>query len=158
MAVTPAGLRAPRERAGARHGPERRRACRVARLLAPAAWALGGFASAEARVHAGLGVVLRPDVVVALGDPPPDGALADPPLLVVVLRTPGAVAAWLALGTGAVWVDEGGAARRWLADGTVTEVPPGGRLDVPGHPGLELPVAELRAERARGDGDAAGAT
>lgn len=155
MAATAAGPHAPGQRAAARDRSGRAR--RLARLLAPAAWAIGGFASAEARVHAGLGVVLRPDVVVALGDPPPDGALADPPLLVVVLGAPAAVAAWLALGTRAVWVDEAGAARRWLADGTVTQVPASGRLDIPGYPGLELPVAELRAGRAAAGAGPAGA-
>jgi hypothetical protein len=126
----------------------RRRAHRIARLLAPAAAALGGFASAEARVETGLGIRLRPDVCVSLGEPPYDGLLVSPPLLVVVLATPGAVGAWLALGTEAVWTTAGGQGRRHQADGTVVAVPPSGTLDVPGRPGLELGVGELLARQA----------
>lgn len=137
----------PQAQAGGEPGPvpgaqARARARRIARLLAPAAWALGGFASAEARVHAGRGVVLRPDVLVAVGEPPADGALREPPLLAVLLDGGGPVAAWLALGA-AVWAPHGGGARAWLADGTVTDVGRRGRLELPGTPGLLLPAAEL---------------
>lgn len=119
----------------------RLRAVRIARLLAPAAWRAGGFASSEARIAIGAQLV-RPAAVVALGDPPPDGVLAVPPLLVVELDPAAAAGPWLALGATAVWLPAACGARCVTAGDDVT-VPEGTRLEVPGWTGLALPAGEL---------------
>lgn len=143
------GAREHLERDGGRDAREQRwRARRIARLLAPAAAALGGFASAEARVDAGLGIRLHPEVCVALGEAPYDGVLSSAPALVVVLGSTPAVGAWLALGAEVVWASAGDRARRFTADGEVMTLPPGARLDAPGYPGLELDAAEVLKRRS----------
>jgi Uma2 family endonuclease len=97
-------------------------AAQIALRLAPAAWAWGGFASAEVRVAIPRHTPRRPDVAVVLGPPPILPQVGVPPLLVVELATDGDVQAWRELGVPQVWLIGGdgaavltaGAPARWV--------------------------------------------
>jgi hypothetical protein len=128
-------------------GPSDRRlrAARIARLLAPAAEAGGGFTTCEVVVRAARNPdsARRPDCCVVLGDPPADGVLDRPPLLVVEFAPAGEPAWYLALGTAAVWLVAGSQVSVHLGSGQAGHLDAGGRASVPGHPRLALPVADL---------------
>jgi len=135
------------------------RAAAVCLRLWPAAAALGGFASAQLRVRVPPFVDDRPDVAVALSDPPADGRLRVAPLLVVLLA-PGGPAAperWLAAGAAAVWVRHDGGAAEWTRR-RARRVPADGVLHVPHHPALSVPAAVLTGEGRAGRGSSSGRT
>jgi hypothetical protein len=113
-------------------------AAQIAQRLGPAAWALGGFSSAAVRVVGG-GGTRRPAVAVVVGEPPCDGVVTRPPLLVVELAPCSAAAAWMERGVPRVWVVGAGAA--WsLSFGAPPEwVHAPGELSVAGT-GLRLAV------------------
>lgn len=117
-------------------GASRRvRAARIARLLAPLGTAMGGFVSTELRVALTSGLVVRPPVALASGEPPEDGRLATAPELVVVLGPAAAAQAaagrWLAAGSCAVWWAGDGHARQYTAAGAAVRRH-GELLTVPG--------------------------
>lgn len=116
----------------------RLRAVRLARLLLPGAHAAGLYPSAELRLAADP-VVRRPFLCVAAGEPPVDGLLSEPPVLVV---EPAAadVAAYLKAGAGAAWLIGAGYAELCLPGGRVERRHPGDELRVPGWPSLRLGV------------------
>jgi len=99
----------------------RLRAARIARLLAPHGMAIGGFVSTELRVALAGGVVGRPCVALASGDPPEDGWLTGAPELVVVLgpvaSAQAAALRWLEAGSAVVWWAGEGHARQYTSAG-----------------------------------------
>lgn len=116
-------------------------ASRIARLLRPAAGAKGAWVSTEAGVRLATGTILRPAVLVALGQLPYDG-IVDDPVLLVVETDPDRVARWYDAGARAVWGSDGNAGLV-VARGSRRRVARGKHLTVPGHPWLRLPAAEL---------------
>jgi len=127
-----AGASAGRADAGA---ARRVRAARIARLLVPLGTAIGGFVSTELRVALADGMVGRPPVALASGDPPEDGRLTTAPELVVLLgpvgATQAAAARWLEAGSAAVWWVGEGHARQYTAAGAAVRRH-GELLTVPG--------------------------
>lgn len=125
----------------------RMRAAAVCLRLWPAAEALGGFASAQLHVTVPPFVDGRPDVAVALVDPPADGRLAVPPVLVVLLAGSRAAGPerWLAAGAAAVWVQHGDGAAEWTRRG-VRRCGGGDVLRVPRRASLSLPAAALSGD------------
>jgi hypothetical protein len=135
------------------------RAAALCLRLWPAAEALGGFASAQLSVRVPPFVDARPDVAVALTDPPRDGRLRVAPVLVVLLG-PGGPAAperWLAAGVAAVWVRHDDGAVEWPRR-RARRVPADGVLHVPRHPALSVPAAVLTGEGRAGRGGSSGRT
>lgn len=149
MAEAPAREKA-RPPAWTRNARVRRlRAVRLARLLLPGAHAAGLYPSAELRLPVDL-AVRRPFVCVAAGEPPVDGLLSEPPVLVVELA--GAEAAIsLKAGARAVWLLGVDYAELCLPDGRVERRHDGQELRVPGWPSLRLDVTA--ATGAVGDTD-----
>ncbi len=119
------------------------RAARIARLLAPAAVALGGWASSELVVRVDAPPHrFRPDVTVGFGEPPVDGVTATPPVLVVVLDDDARVAAqWTAVGVEAVWAVADTTVALWQRGRPAVVVGLDAELVVPAWPTLRLPVA-----------------
>lgn len=119
----------------------RLRAVRLARLLLPGAHAAALFPSAELRLSVGC-VARRPFVCVAAGEPPVDGLLSEPPVLVV--EPAGVeVASYLEAGAQAAWVVGVGYAELCLAGGRVQRHHQDEELVVPGWPSLRLGVATV---------------
>lgn len=94
-------LRRPR----ARSPLQVRRALRLARLLAASVGDAGAWVSTElvVRLSTNPDSAARPDVAVALDEPPADGVVASAPALVALIDD-GDPDRWLAAGAGAVWV------------------------------------------------------
>lgn len=116
----------------------RLRAARLVRLLTPFAAAIGGYVSAELRAPDG-----RPaGVTIVAGDPPVDGRLDRPPLLVVVAADDAGHAAWEAAGV-LVWRVAEDEVVVALPDGERTRVPADESLAVPGIDGAGVAVRAL---------------
>jgi hypothetical protein len=75
----------------------------IAQRLAPAAWALGGFASAELEVRVGRRPPCRPAAAVVIGPYPLRPVVRAGPLLVVELAPDCAPQRWLVRGVAEVW-------------------------------------------------------
>ncbi len=129
-------------------------ATRVARCLRAAAAGIGGWVSCEASVRTSNDMVLRPAVVVAIGDPPYDGVATTGVVLVVEMH-PHLASRWAGTGVPAVWAPSGPSAVVATAAGRKL-VAPGHLLTVPGHPALEMPADVLLFARAEGIVVAAG--
>ena len=130
----------------------RQRAAIVAARLLPAARALGGFVSTQLRVTVPPFVDGRPDVAVALTDPPPDGhALTAPVLVVLLAGHPTTPERWLAAGSSAVWVVHAETATEWTRR-RVRSRDPDDVLKVPRRPALSLPVAGVTGDGRAGRG------
>jgi hypothetical protein len=119
-------------------------AAQLAQRLAPAAWALGGFSSAEITVRRTGQADRCPAAAVVMGEPCGDGTVGVPPLLVVELAPCPQAPTWLDQGVAAVWVVGTGAALA-LARGRGPQlVLPPAALSVPGT-GLRLALPVLPA-------------
>lgn len=119
----------------------RLRAARLARLLSPAALALGGFTSIELRIRLPAEGLCRPDVSVVLADPPVDGVADSAPALVIEFAPATRPWRWLEAGAAAVWVLGADNAHVYTVAAPVQTVAPPELLAVPGLPALTLPVA-----------------
>jgi hypothetical protein len=127
-----------------RHSERRQRAARIARMLRPAAHALGGLVSTELIVPYA-GRWYRPDVGVVLdADPPIDGVLGVAPALVVCLGGPLRGADWLRAGAGAVWDCDDDVVALLTRRG-VRRMSRGQWLTHPDEPALRLAADELTA-------------
>lgn len=140
--VTPAGAAGVGGPAWARDPHARRlRGVRLARLLAPGAYAAALYPSAELRVPVGPGL-RRPLVCVAAGEPPVDGTLDGPPVLVVDAAGTPDTDDYLAGGATAVWLLDADHAEQRFEDGRVALLGPADTLSVPHRPTLRLAVAQ----------------
>jgi hypothetical protein len=131
----------------------RQRATLVAARLLPAARTLGGFVSTQLRVTVPPFVDGRPDVAVALTDPPPDGHAIAAPVLVVLLagHATAGPERWLAAGSSAVWVVHAETATEWTRRRVRTRHPDD-LLKVPRRPALSLPVGAVTGDGRAGRG------
>lgn len=121
----------------------RLRAVRLARLMAPGAHAAGLYPSGELCVAVESGA-RRPLVCVAAGDPPVDGVLTEPPVLVV--EPAGVeVASYLRAGAQVAWAVGASHAEVHPAAGPASSPQAGDVLHVPGWPTLSLPVTAVTA-------------
>jgi hypothetical protein len=115
-------------------------ASQMAQHLGPAAWALGGFASAEIAVDLGDGSgPQRPAAAVVVGETPEGWVLRRPPLLVVELAPCPPPLRWLERGVPCVWVVGAGEAWVLTLGSTPRRLLPPSVLRVEGT-GLQLPV------------------
>lgn len=126
----------------------RLRAVRLARLLLPGAHAAALWPSAELRLSLG-SVVRRPFVCVAAGEPPVDGLLSEPPVLVVEPAGE-EVATYLRAEAAAAWRVGVGHAELCLPGGWVERRHQGEELYVPGWPSLRLGVAAVTGALGEG--------
>lgn len=124
---------------------ERTAAARLARLLGPAATALGGWTSTQVVVRFARDPdsAARPAVALCCEPMPPDGVVDAAPLLVALTgRPPAAAHRWLEMGTAAVWLLDDCRVVAVTATGA-TVSGPGGRLAVPGTDDAPLAVSDV---------------
>ena len=127
--------------------PLKTSATRIARQLR-AGGSAGTWVSTEAGVRTATGEVLRPAVLVATGEPPYDGIVADSVVLVVELDSQLAQR-WRGARVGEVWAPCGGGAV-CIRGAAARIVPAGDTLAADRDPSLTVPVALLCPAAAEG--------